>query len=649
MDVWARKRIATPVTGGSILSGDAGVDQMGLISAAYPASKLVMIARIFHSLLSCALIACVPGSLFARAGGGGGGGGFSGGGGGGGGFSGGGFSGGGFSSGGGSSRPMTEAEFYIFLVFVVIIIVANLMKKAKDDGPRTRERSMSQRQNEDAIIKARKAIPGFKFMDMREKVRKAFTEIQDAWEAQDMAAVRRYVSDGIYQRFNTQFVMMRLLDQTNALSNLHIHNIWMARFERSGPYDVIDVGITATLTDQFVCAKNPKLDSGGTETFTEYWSFIRKQGAAERDIYHSTNCPECGSPLAANLGEVSRCQHCDALVNSGEFDWVLAEITQKDDYEFAPARHSPSLEQRLSAISERFPGFATQVIEDHASNAYFQILAARTTGRPEKARRFTTDAFYRRVTDEIAKAREATKGIEAYNRLYLRQARLSKVWESNGKTYIAVMVKPSFQKALVSGRRAKLLHEMMITHLDIVVMSRSNASAGQGSSVFAMECPSCGGKIADTTEVKCRYCGSLHNSGEHDWVVEDIQSASTFRESAFMLPSETPSREEKRDDVESLADPEYLMVNNILAVAMADRKFKTVERRFAERVGHSLHIPRSDLDRLIRLAEGNRVSVRLPDDRSKRDEMIKLMVQTSELDGYVAQEEKDMIASLARR
>ena len=43
------------------------------------------------------------------------------------------------------------------------------------------------------------------------KVRSAFIKIQRAWTEQHISSVRPFISDGMYQRFATQFRMMGLL------------------------------------------------------------------------------------------------------------------------------------------------------------------------------------------------------------------------------------------------------------------------------------------------------------------------------------------------------------------------------------------------------------------------------------------------------
>jgi predicted amidophosphoribosyltransferase len=42
-------------------------------------------------------------------------------------------------------------------------------------------------------------------------------------------------------------------------------------------------------------------------------------------------CPNCGAPLNVNMA--GRCEHCDAKITSGEFDWVLSRIEQDEAYE----------------------------------------------------------------------------------------------------------------------------------------------------------------------------------------------------------------------------------------------------------------------------------------------------------------------------
>ena len=63
-------------------------------------------------------------------------------------------------------------------------------------------------------------------------------------------------------------------------------------------------------------------------------------------------CPKCGAPLAG--GEMLKCRYCGALVCSGEYDWVLGEITQLE--EWRPAARAPAGARRAAGAGSRRRG-----------------------------------------------------------------------------------------------------------------------------------------------------------------------------------------------------------------------------------------------------------------------------------------------------
>jgi hypothetical protein len=41
-------------------------------------------------------------------------------------------------------------------------------------------------------------------------------------------------------------------------------------------------------------------------------------------------CPSCGGPV--DIVDRAKCPQCESIVNSGKYDWVLAEITQDEEW-----------------------------------------------------------------------------------------------------------------------------------------------------------------------------------------------------------------------------------------------------------------------------------------------------------------------------
>ena len=58
---------------------------------------------------------------------------------------------------------------------------------------------------------------------------------------------------------------------------------------------------------------------------------MRRVEAAGIAIGDPSKCPNCGAPLdKINMAGV--CEYCGGKVISGAFDWVLAVITQDEEY-----------------------------------------------------------------------------------------------------------------------------------------------------------------------------------------------------------------------------------------------------------------------------------------------------------------------------
>ncbi len=256
--------------------------------------------------------------------------------------------------------------------------------------------------------------PAFDEAKFKEKVKIAFTDLQYAWQDKNMSKVRKFISDGMYQRLNTQFKMMDILSQKNTIEKLKVNNIHIDKVETDGLYDIVHVAINASLTDKFISDKYKSLNSGGSEQFVEYWSFLRKRGVEEKDMYSVHSCPNCGGELPKEANELSKCEYCGALTNSGEFDWVLSEITQADDYVNVNPQITKlgDLTAAVSNLVEDNDDFAVQLIEDKASNGYLQIQTARVLKDTKLMRRFVSDEAFDKLSGRIEKENEFV-----YNRL----------------------------------------------------------------------------------------------------------------------------------------------------------------------------------------------------------------------------------------
>jgi hypothetical protein len=352
--------------------------------------------------------------------------------------------------------------------------------------------------------------------------------------------MRRFISDGVYQRFHAQFTMMNLLGQSNLISGVAVRGLLIVRCYQDGLYDCIDIRITAEANDQFVCEKFPNLNSpGGREEFVEIWSFIRRSDFKRGfDIFSSNNCPKCAAPLTGKLIETARCPYCGSYLNSGEFDWVLSEITQQNDYgkPFAVTHRLPPFaaanETQIAAV---YPAFSRQALEDRASNALMQILigmAERDShsnqGAIQSVQRFTT-------AQEFAELKAAIP-IEhiVYDRLYTRAVDFlgMRIDGSHLHAFIGIEFcchQINLDSRLSGARFAAFdLENSMRSQANVLVLYREITDAVAKGSIYAGTCPSCGAPQKDSLSPICEFCSASLNDPKLDWIVERFLSIDEF-------------------------------------------------------------------------------------------------------------------------
>lgn len=606
-----------------------------------PALRLLRLLRLQRTLpaLTASLLLLAAGPVFAVAGGGGG---------------------GGFDSGGGDGGEIiVELMLWIILslpfpwnLIVLAVIGGGLWfggKNARASSGLNRVRSPGQVtamiETVDPAFLHRN--PAFQLEVFQAKVNTAFLAIQDAWMRQDLAGVRRWISDGVWQRFNTQFALMRLLGQTNRVSNIVVRRIFIDRIEQDGAYDVVQVGIHYTANDDFVSAKYPELDQQGPLELVEFWSFIRRAGVAEKDLYQTNHCPNCGAELAADLGEVARCGACGAVSTLGDYDWILAEITQADDYANQNTRLAKAggLTRRIRAALAADGEFSVQWLEDKASNAYLQMLAAQVLRQPERMRRFVGDALFAQLAARIASAPPL-----AFNRLYLNNVTLIDHFRQAGQDHLVVAVKYSAQRVDISGPRLRLIDPALYASDQIMILARDVGAARAKGSLYAHACPNCGAPLADTLEIKCGYCASVLNSTRHEWIVTRLLAAADYRtltvDAAAPPVLATGLRLTPLDPAFAARDYAF---NNVLVILGADGAISIEEANFAQQLARRMGYDAKKLAGMLELARQRQLPLRLPEDRKTAEKVLRLMSEAAAADKTISPEERAMLDQLQRR
>lgn len=627
-------------------------------------------ARLPWALIVVVCLAAL--AAFGRAGGGGN---YSGGGGGGGGFSGGGGgSGGSGGSGGGDGlglllyflirlcvdAPAIGIPLVIAVLGIAIFVAAKGGRGAivHHQGSVINRGQTVQRHDERAaaLARIRQHDPSFDETALAERVKRAFVKLQNSWCDQNLSPIRPFVTDGILERFSLQIDELKARGLANRMENLLVHEVKLAEIHVDAQFETATFRIRAAAVDKEIDQESERVVSGGKgqEEFTEYWSFIRRPGG--RSVTGTGllegNCPNCAAAL--ELSETAKCQACGALVKSGQYDWVLAEITQA--CEWRP--HAPAAVPGVAALQTLDPTFSAQQLEDRVSVMFWRTMATLRLGHLGPVRKMASEEFCQTLSTELA--RDA-KGI----RRYPGHCGVGSV------ETLGVLLGEPMDKALVEIRWSGILTEedeagrtrqtsASQLRTDVFVVARRHGAKGHEEFALASaHCAGCGSAVHESAADACEYCGMVLNDGENDWLLIDrkpLYSAEIQALRRELLPAAPPSVPGSAASAAASAGgaaavgmrpgSNLELAAWMVGVMVADGEIDPRERELLETFALRRGLTSQQIDQLARSAEAGGLEAPAPATPEETRQWLEAMAEVALADGLITKPERAALAAL---
>ncbi len=576
--------------------------------------------------------------------------------------------GGGFGSGGGGSGGGEDFTWAVYLLIrlvfeypvvgvpLVIAVVAFVIYAGNSthSGYMTRTirrgealQARSERERALALLKFRD--PQFTEQSFIDRVSRAFLKIQEAWSRQDLGAVRPFISDGIRERFSLQFKMQEALGYRNQLDAVEVRQARIAAVASDPQFDTIHVEFRAAADDYRVDLKSGRRVAADTipQEFIEYWSFHRRPGAQTLAKPGSLegHCPHCGAPL--EITDVAQCGSCKSIVNSGEYDWLLAEITQVQEW------RAPDDEADVGGLDDlksADPAFSVQHVEDRVSVMFWRLRAAEFFGDPACAAPVTGP----RYLSEIANA------VKSPTRRYYEDAAVGKV-ECVGFSHDAeagfdrLSVAVRWSGALCEGdplgSHREIRSRAIRTHVYELIRKAGVASRADAAFSSA-SCPRCGAPIAVSSEAACAFCGAALTDGTHDWVLDSVGpwTPQSFPHPAddALRPGALPVIARAASSPRRAAMPE-LSLAVLARVVAADGQIDPRERKALVDLGARRSLSPEQVETVLNTASAQEIDLPVPSDVRQAGEYLKQMVEMSLADGNISAPEQKLLMRCARR
>jgi len=333
------------------------------------------------------------------------------------------------------------------------------------------------------------------------RARMLFHSLDEAWNRRDLSLVRAHVTDATFQRLSTQLRLLNAQGLRNATAEVALLELRAVSAEQDERFDTLHVRILAQCRDRDVPAH---LDDAASRAaageaplgpYEECWTFLRSQEAPAARGGEGA-CPACGAPL--QLGETAACAHCGAIVNSGRFDWVLAEMTQAVE-----ARPPAPLPEGAAALCAQDPGFSRQVLEDRAALLFWRWVEAQATGRPRALAKVASPAFL----DSVQATRPAGAAAP-FRACAVGSVELLSLHPEGPVQRARVEVRWS-----VEGRHRR----------SVLELHRTPGAQTPRAGLSTARCPGCSAPLSDNGQPACESCGEQLSASPRDWVLSGIE------------------------------------------------------------------------------------------------------------------------------
>ncbi len=478
------------------------------------------------------------------------------------------------------------------------------------------------------------------------RVQAGFLRTQQAWSDQDLRACRAFISDGVHERFDLYIRMQQEEHIRNRMKKVQVTDCTIVCITSDAHFDTIHVRITASAISYNEDLVTGKRVGGSSDSrpiaFTEIWSFSRRPGVPTHPTASvlQGRCPSCGGPV--EIVDRAKCPQCESIVNSGRYDWVLAEITQDEEWVVPPTRHQVTGWQE---IASRDSGLNFQHVEDRASVIFWRALMAIYF----EDHQYAAPVLHRSLNEVPGRWNRGKGRFWKTPAVGVVEVTAGKPAGDDGQDRLMVLVRWSASPAEGNHRRPKLLgHQQIYAHV-MVLARKAGTQSNADQSFSSSHCQNCGAPIETGQTNACGYCSTPLNDGSQDWVLEQVADYDSMtawnvedhREAGLVQSGGVERLETDR----LLNEPELLSALSMILAS--DGTLHKKERDFITGLAVKRGIPKERLKQIFVAAQSDDSVISVPNDPAQARVFMDHLIRAALIDGRITRSEHCLLNQAA--
>ncbi len=542
---------------------------------------------------------------------------------------------------------------------LLIIVVTVLVLRSRNGNPTAQTRKAFQQR--EAELKTtvsdrdvsgwtnalRLKDPKFELPPTLEKVKRLFVDTQAAWFKRDLTPLRPFVSDASFQRLNVQLRLLAGQNVRDAITDVQVLDVQLIGLDQSEWFDTLHVRVRAQMRDADAQANATDAQAlelarrAPIERFTEVWSFVRKPGAQTKlgaDLYQG-KCPNCGAPYKG--GASNSCEFCGAVVNSGNYDWTLSEITQGSEHIRQYAMVDGLLEARQSD-----PALNLEILEDRASLIFWKWIEAQSAGDAGRLCKLSTAELQATLAAELD-GLKAQRRRKVFLECAVGAATVKQLRANPGQMDEAhVEIRWSARMGVGPADQPVPNLPTVPQRWVFTLVRKSGATTRIDNGVSTSRCPQCSAPLTDSASTSCDYCGTPLGSGERDWVLRAARSYEAWNAQEDRRVQMVTRPAQPRTDVITDVQERERLLYMMAAVAAADGEVNDAEKKLLRLCSDRWGVPWSNVE--LALNAGTQLFDRLiPKATREAEAFLQSIVHMALIDGKIDAAERKMLEAAA--
>ncbi len=493
------------------------------------------------------------------------------------------------------------------------------------------------------VAKLKEKDPTFDLLSLFDKTKRLFLDVQSSWFKRNLAQVRPFLSDASFQRLTTQSRLLQAQGIRDAIADVALLDLQIIGLEQSEWFNTVHIRMKAAMRDADVPTgftdeqAEAAARKASLEPFVEVWSFVRKPGALTKigEDLTQGKCPNCGAPF--NGGAANSCEACGAIVNSGNYDWVLAEITQGMEF----VRNDTGVEG-LAKLRQTDPALNTEVLEDRASLCFWRWIEAQSFGTPGVLAKVATPDFQARLSAD-ASALQAQSKRRVFLECAVGSVQTRAVQPGEQADLAHVEIRWSARQG-IGPLEGKVPSLPTVPQRWVFTLSRKKGATTHAEQGMATNrCPNCNAPLSDNASTACDFCSAPLASGERDWVLSDAVLWEAWR--AHGGPQTRYAQAGIGAEVVDRSERERLLYM-MAAMAMADGVLDAKEKQLLRMCSERWDVPWANVELAINAGTGlfdRLVAKQTPEAESFLRELVSLAM----IDGKIDRKERQMLEAAA--